>query len=103
MAKDPCVLFYVQDFMVGTSFLTPLQKGYYITLLCHQQQSESGSLSMDEIKKLMGKDYKNHWAAIAPKFDTDERGLYNKRMRHEIERRRKYSDSRRNNRKSDSA
>jgi uncharacterized protein YdaU (DUF1376 family) len=98
MAKDPAVLFYVQDFLVGVSFLTPLQKGHYITLLCHQQQSETGSLSEDQVKALIGKDYAKQWPVLSQKFKMDENGYYNERMRTEMQKRKNYSESRRSNR-----
>lgn len=91
MAKDPAVLLYVQDFLVGTSLLTPLQKGHYITLLCYQQQSGTGSLPEIKIKQVMGKDYLKHWTIIKTKFVEDENGFYNARMRKEIERRKSSS------------
>lgn len=92
MAKDPAVLLYVQDFLVGTSLLTPLQKGHYITLLCYQQQSETGSLPELKIKQVMGKDYLKHWTVIKSKFMEDDNGFYNARMRSEIERRKRTSE-----------
>jgi uncharacterized protein YdaU (DUF1376 family) len=95
MAKDPAVLFYIQDFLIGVSFLTPLQKGHYITLLCHQQQSETGSLREDHIKTLMGKDFVKQWPAIKAKFKQDENGFYNERMRKEVDRRKQYSEKQR--------
>lgn len=92
MSKDPAVLLYVQDFLVGTSLFTPIQKGHYITLLCYQQQSENGSLNELKIKQVMGKDFAKHWPAIKSKFVSDENGFYNHRMRKEIERRKKTSE-----------
>lgn len=91
MAKDPAVLLYVQDFLVGTSLLNALQKGHYITLLCYQQQSPTGSLKPEQVKILMGRDYAKNWPVIAPKFNQDNNGFYNERMRLEIERRQKNS------------
>lgn len=92
MAKDPAVLFYTQDFLMGSSLFTALQKGHYITLLCYQQQSLTGSLSETQVKVLMGKDYQKQWPAIKVKFAQDDNGFYNERMRKEIDRRRQYSD-----------
>lgn len=92
MAKDPCVLFYTQDFLVGTATFSKAMKGHYIDLLCFQQQSKTGSLSEQEIKTIMGKDYNKLWPSLAPKFDKDENGFYNERMRFEIERRKKNSE-----------
>jgi uncharacterized protein YdaU (DUF1376 family) len=97
--KDPSVLFYTQDFLVGSSMLTPLQKGHYITLLCYQQQSPTGSLPLKTIQSLMKKDFDKQWPAIKEKFLQDDNGFYNQRMRSEMERRSRYSESRRNNRK----
>lgn len=77
---------------MGSSLFTALQKGHYITLLCYQQQSLTGSLSETQVKVLMGKDYHKQWPAIKVKFAHDENGFYNERMRKEIERRKQYSD-----------
>jgi uncharacterized protein YdaU (DUF1376 family) len=87
VAKDPAILFYTQDFLIGSSLLTPLQKGHYITLLCYQQQSDNGSLSLDQIKGIMKADFKKQWPAISQKFKEDENGFYNARMRAEMDRR----------------
>lgn len=95
MAKDPAVLFYTQDFLVGSSFLTPLQKGHYITLLCYQQQSETGSLTEEKVKSLMGKDFAKNWPVIKQKFKQDEQGFFNERMRKEIDRRKQNSERQR--------
>lgn len=92
MAKDPAVLFYTQDFLMGSSLFTALQKGHYITLLCYQQQSLTGSLSETQVRVLMGKDYQKQWPVIKVKFAQDDNGFYNERMRKEIERRKQYSD-----------
>lgn len=89
--KDPAVLFFVKDFMTGSSLLTPLQKGHYITLLCHQQQSDSGSLTIETVKKIMGKDFIKQWPALIEKFKEDDSGFYNVRMRKEMDRRKKNS------------
>jgi uncharacterized protein YdaU (DUF1376 family) len=95
MAKDPAVLFYTQDFLQGTSLFSAAQTGHYIKLLCHQQQSKNGSLSIDDIKKIMAKDFDKHWLHIAHKFEADGNGFFNERMRLEIERRKKNSSRQR--------
>lgn len=99
MAKDPSVLLYTQDFLVGSSVLTPIQKGHYITLLCHQQQSETGSLLIEDIQQWMNGDFDSHWPAISRKFKKDDNGFYNARMREEIAKRKKFSQSRSDNRR----
>jgi len=90
--KDPAVLFYTQDFLTGTMLMTPAQRGNYITLLCLQHQN--GKLSERDMLKICGEYDEDIWE----KFDKDERGFYyNVRMKTESERRKKYTDSRRNN------
>lgn len=39
--KDPAVLFYFQDFLVGTDFMTADEVGKYIRILCHQADPET--------------------------------------------------------------
>ena len=41
--KDPAVLFYFQDFLVGTEFMTDDEVGKYIRILCHQ--ADKGALT----------------------------------------------------------
>jgi hypothetical protein len=98
--KDPAVLLYTQDFLVGSSLMSPVQKGHYITLLCFQQQSDNGSLTLEDIQSMMQADFDKEWPALKRKFKQDANGFYNERMRSEVERRSKYSESRRTNRKS---
>ena len=92
MAKDPAVLFYTSDFLSGTFTMTDSEKGRYITLLCLQHQK--GKLTerdMDTIKDM---------PEVQTKFELLEDGFYyNVRMKEEAEKRKSYSESRRNNRK----
>lgn len=93
MAKDPALLFYTGDFLVGTMTMTMEQKGKYITLLCLQHQQ--GFLTDDDMKEhLEDTDFK-----IFSKFEKLSDGkFYNIRLKEEAERRKNYSESRRNNR-----
>ena len=91
--KDPAMLFYPRDFLVGVAFMDMAERGQYITLLCYQQQH--GHLTMDEMTKVVG--------AVSPtvleKFIVDENGkYYNRRAEEEIERRNAYVMSRARNR-----
>jgi hypothetical protein len=92
MAKDPAVLFYTQDFLVGTMTMTYEQKGKYITLLCLQHQKSK--LTLKDLQTILtDEDYE-----VAEKFIKDTDGFYyNQKLRYEAERRKKYSESRRNN------
>lgn len=95
MAKDPAFLFYSSDFLTGTMFMTNEQVGKYIRLLCAQHQK--GHLTEKDMLFICG----SHDEHIFSKFIKDEAGLYyNERCEDEINKRKKYSESRSNNRKS---
>ncbi len=86
--KDPAFLFYSSDFMIGTMDMTDEEVGKYIRLLCRQH------LKGNIHPKFMG----DLSEEILSKFVQDNQGnYYNKRLKHEIDRRRKYTESRRSN------
>jgi len=90
--KDPAFLFYTQDFYVGTAFLTHAQVGKYIRLICAQHQH--GRLSEERILHICGDLDRN----VLDKFQQDENGnYYNVRLEAEIDKRKKFSESRRGN------
>ena len=92
--KDPAILFYTQDFLVGTMLLTDEQVGKYIRLLCLQHQK--GHLSKEHMLSIC----KTYDKDIFDKFAKDKQELYfNVRMEEEIIKRSKYSESRRKNAK----
>lgn len=94
MSKDPAFLFYSSDFLTGTMFMDNEQVGKFIRLMCAQHQK--GRLSEKDMLKICG----THDADIFKKFERDEAGNYfNARLEQEVEKRKAYSDSRRNNRK----
>ena len=45
--KDPAFLFYYQDFLVGTSFMSNEVIGAYIKILCYQ--ADKGSISKEHM------------------------------------------------------
>jgi hypothetical protein len=94
MAKDPAVLLYTQDFLVGTLSMTDEQRGKYIYLLCLQHQK--GKLTLTDLKtKLTDEDIE-----VAERFPLQADGYYyNQRMYDEALKRKNYTESRRNNRK----
>jgi hypothetical protein len=94
MAKDPAVLLYTQDFLVGTLSMTDEQRGKYIYLLCLQHQK--GKLTLVDLKsKLTDEDIE-----VAERFPLQADGYYyNQRMYDEAIKRKNYTESRRNNRK----
>ena len=94
MAKDPAVLFYTSDFLVGTYSFTDTQTGQYIRLLCLQHQQ--GHLPKDVVMDVL---HGNEDMKIISKFKVDADGLYyNERMDSEAARRMAYAKSRSENR-----
>lgn len=92
MAKDPAFLFYSSDFLSGIVDLTMEERGQYITLLCLQHQK--GHLPEKTIRLSVG----SVSVDVLKKFEKDESGNYfNKRLDEEVEKRVKFSESRRTN------
>jgi len=95
MAKDPAVLWYYQDFLVGTALMTDDEVGKYTRLLCHL--ADKGSLTETQILRICNTDIIPE--SIKEKLLRDESGnYYQKRMREEKDKRSAYSESRRKNR-----
>lgn len=92
--KDPAVLFYTSDFLSGVTFLSMEQRGQYITLLCTQHQH--GSIPENHMILICG----SLDSPVIKKFEKDIDGTYyNVRMREEADKRKRYSESRSNNKK----
>lgn len=92
MAKDPAFLFYPSDFLTGVTFLTDEEVGKYIRLLCLMHQH--GRLDEESVCKAIGLVS----VKLKDKFSIDENGLwFNARLEEEIEKRTKFTESRRNN------
>jgi uncharacterized protein YdaU (DUF1376 family) len=94
MSKDPAFLFYSSDFLTGTLLMSMEQKGKFITLLCIQHQK--GHMIEKDMLQICG----TYDEDILSKFKKDNDGkFYNERLKEEVEKRKAYSESRRNNRK----
>ena len=94
--KDPAFLFYPADFNDGTQDYSFEEKGAYITILLFQ--FSQGHLPIERIKKKLGNDFERLWEVMKDKFIVDDSGLFfNKRLDEEILKRKKFSESRRNN------
>lgn len=92
--KDPAFLFYSSDFLSGTMLMTDEEIGQYIKLLCLQHQK--GHLKEKDMLNIC----KTYNEDIFSKFKKDEEGnYYNERLEYEANKRKAYSESRRNNRK----
>ena len=95
MAKDPAFLFYYQDFLVGTAYMTPTDIGHYILMLCYQ--AAKGHLPKEQLSNICKSTEIS--AEVMSKFCVDKSGLlYNQRLENEVNKRRLYSLSRSKNR-----
>lgn len=93
MAKDPAFLFYSNDFLSGTFTMSDEQVGKYVRLLCLQHQKKE--LTENDMLNIC----KSYDEDVYSKFIKTKRNtFYNKRLADEMDRRKKYSDSRRKNR-----
>jgi hypothetical protein len=86
--KDPAFLFYPESFLVGVMDMTDEEVGQYIKLMCRQHQK--GHLPTAVIEKAS--------EAVREKFVQDDDGRwYNVRLETEMEKRAKWTSSRRKN------
>ena len=94
MAKDPAFLFYYQDFIFGTGFMEDKYIGQYIKILCHL--ADKGRLSEEQVLSIC-KASAIH-KSIQDKLEVDNDGYYfNERLRGEVDKRKKFTESRRKN------
>jgi len=92
MAKDPAILFYPSDWIMGTMGMTFEQKGAYMELL--MMQFSQGHMSDHMIQHMVG----HMWQHIMHKFKQDDQGLwYNARLDEEKNRRQNFVNSRKSN------
>jgi uncharacterized protein YdaU (DUF1376 family) len=92
VAKDPAFLFYPNDYIGGTMGMTFEEKGAYVDLL--MLQFNRGHMTTHMIGQTVGQP----WDNIKCKFVQDTNGLYyNVRLEQEVEKRKNYTASRRNN------
>ena len=97
MSKDPAILWYVDDWIGGTLLMTRHHKGAYMDVL--MAQVNNGHMALQEIKTLLGPQDENIWETVLrKKFIQDSEGkYYNKKLEDVINKRRAYTESRRNN------
>lgn len=85
MAKDPAFLFYTQDFLTGTIFMTDEEVGKYIRLLCAQHQ-HGGLIDKTSFRVTVGNS-----KLLKEKFIETEDGFYNNRLMVEMVKRERKS------------
>lgn len=93
--KDPAFLFYPGDWMGGTQWLTFEQKGCYMELLI--LQFNVGKFTESQAKQVLSICFDHAWIMLKQKFIFEDGLYWNERLKLEIEKRKKYSESRRNN------
>jgi uncharacterized protein YdaU (DUF1376 family) len=94
MAKDPAFLFYPGDYVSGTMGMTFEEKGAYMDLL--MLQFNRGHMNTHMIQHTVG----HLWEQVKCKFIQDDLGLwYNIRLDIEKDKRKTFTESRRNNMK----
>jgi uncharacterized protein YdaU (DUF1376 family) len=92
MGKDPAFLFYPGDWLGGTMGMTFEDKGAYMELL--MLQFNRGHMNGQVIGQTVGQ----IWERIKFKFEVDSEGMYyNKRLEIEVEKRKRFVESRYNN------
>lgn len=96
MAKDPATLWYWNDWNSGTVLMSRFLKGCYMDLL--HAQFNNGPLSLEEVKALLGADFGQAWPVLQKKFSETNGLFFNERLECEKQKRKSYSESRRNNR-----
>ena len=90
MAKDPAFLFYPGDWQGGTMTMSRHIKGCYLDLLV--AQFNSGPLSLEEIKIVLGNDFAAWQGSLSKKFKQTETGLFfNERLEAEKTKRVEFS------------
>lgn len=96
MAKDPAFLYYDGDAAKDVAHMNRLERGCYLDLI--HAQRKRGHLSIDDIKKVLGKDFECCWDAIEWVLEKDNTAKYFiEWLEDSTEKRKAYSESRRKN------
>lgn len=98
MAKDPAFLFYPGDWLGGTMGMTFEQKGAYFELLLFQ--FNNGKFTEAQAKQVLSICSASVLQVVLQKFSKDGDYYYSKRLNDEIEKRKRFTESRRINAKS---
>jgi len=93
--KDPAFLFYPGDWMGGTQWMTFEQKGCYMELLI--LQFNCSEFTEAQAKQVLSICFDVAWPMLKQKFINDGEIYYNERLRIEIDKRKRFSESRRIN------
>jgi len=95
MAKDPAFLFYPGDWLSGTMYLTHEQKGAYMDLLI--LQFNCSKFTEAQAKQVLSICFDVAWPMLKQKFKFEGNLYFNERLALEIEKRKNFTQSRRDN------
>lgn len=93
--KDPAFLFYPNDWLGGTLGFSFEEKGALMELLVLQFNVEK--FTQAQAKHVLGICSDKVWEKLKQKFKTDGEFYWNERLKLEIEKRKNFANSRRNN------
>lgn len=96
MAKDPAFLFYPADASEDTQFMSRIERGCYFDLL--KAQKKFNRFSLENIKKVLGRDFETCWDSIKIVLKEDADGYFIEWVNDSIEKRKLFTESRRQNR-----
>lgn len=96
MAKEPAFLFYDGDAAKDVSHLNRLERGCYFDII--QSQRKFGRLSIDLIKRILGKDFDTCWEQVKICLTYENHMYYIEWLDDSIKKRKAYSESRSKNR-----
>lgn len=74
MAKDPAFLFYDGDAARDVSHMTRLERGAYFDLI--QAQRKFGGYTVEQARKILGKDFEDVWPSLELILCKDDDGRY---------------------------
>lgn len=97
MAKDPAFLFYPGDWLGGTMGMTFEEKGAYLELLLFQ--FNNGKFNKAQAKQVLSICSASVFEKVLQKFDTNGNLFWKQKLSDEMERRQKFTESRKNNAK----
>jgi uncharacterized protein YdaU (DUF1376 family) len=95
MAKDPAFLFYPGDWQGGTMYMSHQVKGAYMDLMI--LQFNVGKFTLAQAEQVLSICFDVAWPMLKQKFVTDGEFFWNERLALEIEKRKKFTKSRRDN------
>jgi len=95
MAKDPAFLFYPGDWLCDTMTMTFEEKGAYLELFI--LQFNTGKFTEADAKHMLSTCNDDVWDKLKVKFKNVDDYYYSERLKEEIEKRKNYTLSRRNN------